>query len=143
MLLSRGVTGFYDSKSPKPEEKGADYFRRACYIADCSGFPIITICCPENYSYYTAQLIADYKPVYLLMNRFTGVFAYCTEIEGKKEFTDLLSEPLAGRGYNVALSAELNYPFDKAKHELSKAELDQVKYWQPQTVGEVIFNEWD
>lgn len=39
--------------------------------------------------------------------------------------------------------AELNRDWHGLCGELSPEELEQIRYWNPQTVGEIIFNTWD
>ena len=39
--------------------------------------------------------------------------------------------------------AELNQDWRGLCSELSPEELEQIRYWNPQTVGEIIFNAWD
>ena len=39
--------------------------------------------------------------------------------------------------------AELNQDWRGLCGELNLEELEQIRYWKPQTVGEIIFNTWD
>ena len=39
--------------------------------------------------------------------------------------------------------AELNQDWSGLCGELSPEELEQIRYWNPQTVGEIVFNAWD
>ena len=39
--------------------------------------------------------------------------------------------------------AELNQDWRGLCRGLSPEELEQIRYWKPQTVGEIIFNTWD
>ena len=38
---------------------------------------------------------------------------------------------------------ELNQDWRSLRGELSPEELEQIYYWNPQTVGEIVFNTWD
>ena len=38
---------------------------------------------------------------------------------------------------------EVNQDWRSLWQELGPEELEQVRYWNPQTVGEIIFNTWD
>lgn len=38
--------------------------------------------------------------------------------------------------------AELNQEWYGLCGELSLEELDQIRYWNPHTVGEIVFNNW-
>ena len=40
-------------------------------------------------------------------------------------------------------SDKLNQDWHSLRGELSPEELDQIHYWNPQTVGEIVFNTWD
>ena len=44
---------------------------------------------------------------------------------------------------NVLTQPELEQSWYDIVGELSKAELEQIKYWKPNTVGDIIFNFWD
>ena len=37
----------------------------------------------------------------------------------------------------------LNAAFTSSEHNLSEVELKQIKYWNPTSIGNIIFNEWD
>ncbi|MGO5024486.1 hypothetical protein ACTQ4E_15595 [Lawsonibacter sp. LCP25S3_G6] len=39
--------------------------------------------------------------------------------------------------------SELNQNWNGLDQELSPEELEQILYWKPQTVGEIIFHTWD
>lgn len=38
---------------------------------------------------------------------------------------------------------ELNQDWHSLCKELGQEELEQISFWRPQTVGEIIFNTWD
>jgi hypothetical protein len=47
-------------------------------------------------------------------------------------------------GFRLLDVAELSTPLAEADtSELAEAELEQVRYWRPSTVGELMFNWWD
>jgi hypothetical protein len=55
-----------------------------------------------------------------------------------------LAERFRGLGYQVLDRAALEAPVRKESlAELRKSELDQVRYWKPERIGDVIFNHWD
>ncbi|MFD4707853.1 hypothetical protein ACFWM3_23830 [Gottfriedia sp. NPDC058432] len=46
--------------------------------------------------------------------------------------------------YIVLSKKELNEPLLlKSENELNSAELNQMAYWKPNRIGEVLFNHWD
>ncbi len=60
-------------------------------------------------------------------------------------FRDLQGvEPTGWTPYRLLSADELGTPIDRADlGELSAGELEQIRYWGPGTVGEVLFNFWD
>jgi hypothetical protein len=47
-------------------------------------------------------------------------------------------------GFRLLDVEELSTPLATADtSELTEAELEQVRYWRPSTVGELMFNWWD
>jgi hypothetical protein len=47
-------------------------------------------------------------------------------------------------GPRVLTTAELDLPIDRFDlTALGRAERAQIRYWQPATVGDLLFNEWD
>jgi hypothetical protein len=56
-----------------------------------------------------------------------------------------LAEVFQGFGtYEVCSSAELGVPLKpEACTQLGEAELEQVQYWRPHRVGDLVFNFWD
>jgi len=47
--------------------------------------------------------------------------------------------------YRVLNTDELNIPLsiESISNTLDKVEIEQIDYWRPKTIGEVIFNYWD
>ncbi|MER6473230.1 hypothetical protein [Streptomyces collinus] len=47
-------------------------------------------------------------------------------------------------GFRLLNVEELSTPLTAADtSELAEAELEQVRYWRPSTIGELMFNWWD
>ena len=46
-------------------------------------------------------------------------------------------------GICVLTLSELQQDWHNIVGELNKAELKQIEYWKPNTVGDIIFNFWD
>ncbi|WP_139892038.1 hypothetical protein [Bacillus sp. D386] len=43
----------------------------------------------------------------------------------------------------VIIKNHLKHDFLQNDHDLTLAELEKIKYWKPNIVGEIIFNYWD
>lgn len=98
---------------------------------------------PHNY--YKVHMRLKGELYYILLNEFYPYLAFASKWEDIViEYMDL---PTLTNGFNeyytVLSKKQLNLPFCKQEHDLAEEELKQVKYWQPRTIGEVMFNCWD
>ena len=88
------------------------------------------------------------KVFYILLNEHYPYLTFASLVEpGNIAFIDqpALHEPFSPF-YRVLGPVELNVPFNQtmAKNtELNRTELEQLAYWKPETVGQIIFNFWD
>ena len=130
MLLKKGITGFFDSSADVLAENDCSVFRKACY-AMCSGNrELIEICRPDNTSYFYAWFKLNGESLYVLLNKFYPVTAFTNKLViNEKVFVDISENPLSSFGYETASAKLLNSCFSDTGHELSKGELQQIKYW--------------
>lgn len=96
-------------------------------------------------NYFKVHIRLKGELFYILLNEYYPYLAFANKCEHIViEFTDL---PAFTKGFNeyytVLTKKELNLPFFKKKHDLEEVELRQATYWQPRSIGEVIFNCWD
>ncbi|RJQ83386.1 hypothetical protein D5S17_00465 [Pseudonocardiaceae bacterium YIM PH 21723] len=55
-----------------------------------------------------------------------------------------LAEAYAAKGFEPLAAADLIRPLDQADTSaLHPAELEQISYWRPETIGALLFNHWD
>ena len=98
---------------------------------------------PRNF--YSAKLSRYDQSVFILQNIHYPYIAFAQR-DASGGFV-LTSRPEWFRfptGSVCFLSlAELNQDWSGLCGELSPEELEQIRYWNPQTVGEIIFNTWD
>lgn len=80
---------------------------------------------------------------------FVGLFATCEKARQTAEHflsaaRNFCSAKLGRYDQSVFLPFA-EYPLSQGGlcRELSQEELEQLRYWNPQTVGEIIFNTWD
>lgn len=97
------------------------------------------------YNYYKVHMRLKGELYYILLNEFYPYLAFASKWEDIViEYMDL---PTLTNGFNeyykVLSKKQLNLQFCKQEHDLAEEELKQVKYWQPRTIGEVMFNCWD
>lgn len=153
MILDRlppRITGFFDRADP-PRALDRKAFKTACYAA-----AVIERGSVEKFdlslsgrSYYAATMRTETDHVSVLCN---SVYPYLAFVRGSFGFTDLqfiepasLASAFSGTSEFQPLSAHwLNSELHPdLLAGLAPTEMEQVKYWKPQRIGEVIFNYWD
>lgn len=149
MKFPYGITGFHFATEPSPPEVNVNQFKQICYgVALRNKGRVIDIQKPRDANYYCAEMQLFDKTFFILLNCHYPYVAFASTVEYgdisfiepptlEKEFSSI---------YYVLKSKELNAPFDESlveNSELNEAELDQISYWKPETIGEIIFNQWD
>ena len=98
---------------------------------------------PRNF--YSAKLSRYDDAVFILQNIHYPYAALAGQ-DDSGGFV-LTSQPewvrLSTGAVNFLSLAELNQDWSGLCGELNPEELDQIRYWRAQTVGEIIFNTWD
>ena len=151
MIVRVGITSFY-SRNVLPEFLFDDFKRIAYACAIPCGYTVAALFeRGVTPNFHTAVLESDNDRVHLLGHSTYPIFAFAEPREDHScqlVFRDqpLISEALQ-RLYpdvEVASLEELSSPISKSDLEkLDRAEIEQVKYWQPTTIGELAFNWWD
>ncbi|HLU21405.1 MAG TPA: hypothetical protein VKZ77_02860 [Bacillaceae bacterium] len=147
MRLSYGVTGFYNDKEPPQMDQ--KNFKQLCYrFATQNHGKLVDIHTHYPANFYDAQLEMTDTLIYILLNKHYPYLAFASTVEfGNIHFIDnsILAEYFSPF-YQVLNTNELNTTADSTflkKTELNDAELKQIAYWKPETVGQIIFNHWD
>ena len=102
---------------------------------------------PPSYplNYFRIDIEANEKVVSILLHEYfpyAAIALYANELQIQFIECESLSSELSSY-YTVLEVAFLNEHFNPKFHNLSEDELKNVKYWRPNTNGEVIFNCWD
>lgn len=152
MEIPSGVSGFYNSAEQKPPEMDVREYKGLCYglAQDLGGevLEFVDSLYPANF--YKADFEMPSGPVSLVMNKHYPILAFATAVDAVKiEFIDYPFgiEPLP-EGYTVLPAAALDVPvpgsLDKLpSNQLNEGEIEQIKYWKPESVGQILFNFWD
>lgn len=157
MILHKGITGFYDAKSEQIPMVDHKQYKQLCFsvLQKHSGdvIGVSNQCCHGNFITMEVKL-RDIK-LHILLNKHYPIVAFASNVEfGSVTFIDhpVLSEQFSYY-YRVLSYSELNEPvllnlgaktcLLQNENELDQAELKQVAYWKPETIGEIIFNQWD
>lgn len=146
-LLPRGITGFWGADTEPPPLLDEKAFRQMCHaLARESGGTVTeTDTDTSARNFYSAELSRYGQSVVLLQNIHypyiafarsdpSGGFAWTS----RPEWLQMPDGPVRFLGPD-----ELTQDWRGLCGEMSMEELEQIRYWKPQTVGEVIFNTWD
>ena len=144
MLLNRGITGFFDVNSHTLNENDFITFKKILYSIHINEWNLIEICNPNNTNYFYANFTYNGHNLYILLNKYYPIIAFTNELTlNEKLFIDISESLIYFSNYDVVGAETLNSEFTNYEHNLSKIELEQIKYWNPISVGNIIFNEWD
>ena len=147
MILSRGITGFWSvNTAPLPllEEKA---FCQMCYSIALENGGTVTELNTDTYprNFYSAKLSRYDQSVFLLQNIHYPYAAFAQR-DASGRFV-LTQQPewlqLPESSVQFLSFDKLNQDWHSLCGELSPEELEQIRYWDPQTVGEIIYNTWN
>jgi hypothetical protein len=156
LKLPNGITGFFETQDEPPTIDGKQ-FKQLCFsLVNNRGGAVLNFKEPqEGTNYYHAEVNVFNKHLHFLLNAHYPFLAFASVVNyGQIHFVD---EPQLFvqfiTYYHVLDTKELNEPlFIKLSskewtlqndNELNRAELKQLAYWKPETVGSLIFNYWD
>ena len=146
-MLRKGITGFRHIKdAPLPEVPLAT-FKSACYhiasLVDAQVARIEEASVGNNY--HSATLLIAGEPILIVCNCVFPILAFATP--NGFEFIDfvLLTDAFVQiGGFTVATRDSLSKEVSvEAVANLSFVELEQIRKWKPETLGDVVFNFWD
>ncbi|MDQ0230124.1 hypothetical protein [Metabacillus malikii] len=148
MKLLNGVTGFYKANQPPNVDK--KQFKRLCFnfVSQNGGKVIDFYKSQLTANFYCAQVEVLCTQLYILLNKHYPYLTFASSVEyGDIRFIDnvILTKEFAPF-YKVISAGELNMPIHQNMLHgtaLNDAELEQIAYWKPKTIGEIIFNYWD
>ena len=94
-------------------------------------------------NFYSAEIKTERGRFYLLENAYYPWIAFAKSYNFTK--IKFIENPfsITNAGICVLTLSELQQDWHNIVGELNKAELKQIEYWKPNTVGDIIFNFWD
>ena len=154
MIVRRGITSFFnwDDRGPIPEFGIAEFKSIVYAVATPLGYTVSDISERDvTPNFHSALLTKGDTAVSILGHSTYPIFAFSEPLNLNSceiRFVDSgpLTQQLADLFPNVAIAttAELDRNLtDTDLALLDTVERDQVKYWQPQTLGNAAFNWWD
>ncbi|RCS41032.1 hypothetical protein DTL42_20800 [Bremerella cremea] len=151
-ILQRGITGFRDRRDQPLPMCDLNAFRSACHtvsqVTKCSlSAPIQQ---PNNQrNFITAQFATPYGEIAAMLNQHFPLLGFAVaSLPGKQlRFVDAPEQATAFTQlgmYRVLSLSDLQQPItDDDLASLSPTEIEQVNYWKPTSLGQIIFNAWD
>ena len=147
MILPRGITGFWSvNEVPPPCLDEKVFYRMYHALAQKNGGVVTEVDTnTAARNFYSAKLSRYDQSVFLLQNIHYPYIAFAQR-DASSRFV-LIAPPewlqLPDGPVRFLSLSELNQDWRGLCGELSPEELEQIRYWNPQTVGEIIFNTWD
>ena len=152
MVLKCGITGFHsvDRFHELPRVDFKDFKQMLGSVMSSMGYkPIEFKHSDSTHNFHIGVFEKNREQLFIICNPVYPVVALTLDPE-KVFGLDFISVPTVENAINqyteyVVLTKEyLETPFSKYDTgELNDAEISQIKYWKPKTLGEVIFNWWD
>lgn len=146
-MLPKGITGLGQRDNASIPIQDQRLFRQLCYsIARENHGTVLMISCDiTGKNFYSAQIKRYHTTFYILQNIYYPYIAFAASIDfGRIAFIDIphdLNIPVAN--IHLLTPSELDQDFHNLVSNLSESEMEQIRYWNPQTVKEIIFNFWD
>lgn len=157
MELLNGVTGFYIDLNDKPPAISLKQFKIHSYEAARTYNGELLECNDTDVhsNFLFSILRISNKEVYVLLNKHYPFVAFASSVTEERIFfvNDKELSFFFSAFYKIlyagALNERLLYTGKKGSflikndNQLNNAELAQIAYWKPITVGEVLYNYWD
>jgi hypothetical protein len=152
MKLASGATGFNPSTGGNQPRVGLSDFLSACHQVARQTDSAVVGTAPAGVtpSFHTVVFSYDGARVAVLCHVRLPVVALAEPLSpGKTALSFVDRENLAEAftdvaAFSVMTVQELHTPAAVVDlSELSRAERDQINYWKPATLGDLLFNFWD
>lgn len=147
-LLPRGISGFWSSgEEPRPGVSSAG-FKRLAYVIARNNQIIVSYADSDltGKNFFWAEYQQCGKPMYLLMNSRYPYLTFTDQMSfSSLHFIDPPENLILPQTDRLILLEKglLNQPWKNQKNTFDEAELSQIRFWRPMTIGEIIFNFWD
>lgn len=150
--VARGATGFRGQVDDPLPRVDVVAFRRACHAAAraMGGRVGEVTSAGATASFHTALIASPISRSTVLCHEVLQVVAFAASSpEAGAPLPDFTPPPawadvFETGGFRLLDVEELSMPLAAADiSELAEEELEQVRYWHPSSVGELMFNWWD
>ena len=147
MIFPRGITGFWSVNEAPPPLLDEKAFCQMCHVLARKNGGAVTEVDTDTTArnFYFAKLSRYDQSAFLLQNIHYPCAAFAQRDDSDRFI--LTSPPewlrLAEGSVRFLSPDELNQDWHGLCENLSQEELEQIRYWKPETVGEILFNTWD
>lgn len=147
MILLRGISGFWDAKTKPPPLEVRKHSDRCvtCWPETTEGLWQKWMQTPPQGVSILPRSTKYESSIFVLQNDHY-LYAAFAQRDPFGGFT-LTQQPkwlqLPESPVHVLSLDELNQDWHSLCKELGQEDLEQINFWRPQTVGEIIFNTWD
>lgn len=148
--LPAGVTGFFGPGGPWIQPASPREFRTLCHsLAREAGGKVLetdeTLLCKN---FYAGTLLLPTGPCCLLRNAYFPYITFSASADlSAGAFADTPTFPASPllSPYRLLQPGDLSISCTEAGvlSRLCPAELAQIRDWKPQTIGQILFNQWD
>ncbi|QKE76089.1 hypothetical protein HPK19_25125 (plasmid) [Arthrobacter citreus] len=147
MKLLNGITGFYEKQNEPPNIDGKQ-FKSLCFsILNQNEGTVLEFQEPQvATNFFAMEVNVSNKHFHILLNAHYPFLAFASTVNLSEIIfiDDPQLKEVFSPFYRVLSTKELNEPLlIKNVNELNSAELNQLAYWKPERIGDVIFNHWD
>jgi hypothetical protein len=149
MKLPAGATGF---DTPAIDEADVRAFTAACHHAARTTGGAVTLVIPagQTPNFHTVEISHASQRVAVLRHAALPLATF-TEPRAEADTTlrfidhpDLAAAITDVSDLQILTAAQLNAPLSRADlDDLSPAECSQIAHWQPNSIGDLLFNFWD
>lgn len=150
--LPRGSTGFRCAGERPPSAPDPREFTRIVHdvVRRTNGRVLAVDPAEGRRSFHAATLTYRDRELEAVGHVLLPLLALARRRRGSDMTLSFLDDPeVSGKlgacePYRVLGMAELALPVARVDlSELGEVEMDQIRYWRPETVGELVFNFWD
>lgn len=146
MILKNGITGFFESLDDKksiPSQSFIQFCNEIVY--NNQGKILLMDLELTGKNFYCSKQQFQGQICYILLNASYPYVAFASLVGMEKII--YIDKPdyikYIPDNYLVLNKNVLETIFENCDNQLNKAERKQILYWEPETIGEVIFNFWD
>ncbi|MBQ4898761.1 hypothetical protein KB559_07920 [Paenibacillus sp. Marseille-P2973] len=145
-VMKPGVTGFLEEELSKQEIK--DFEAYLYHAIRCENGKLIkTELLINNRNFYTYQIEMRTRVFHILLHSIFPFVAFASVVDYSGiVFMDAPEQvkTILRESYKVLETKLLNQALTREDtRTLGRHEQEMIKYWKPETIGEVIFNYWD